>query len=128
MIALQHISRRRSGADDGTILVGATRYTLDATGMVEVAEADAALMLQGANWSRAPKQAAAPAPAEAAPVTIASAATPAVSADEAEEEPPEPDYATLDTDALRERAERLGINLPRASRLALISALRKAER
>lgn len=127
MIALQHISRRRSGADDGTILVGATRYTLDATGMVEVAEADAALMLQGANWSRAPKQAA-PAPAEAAPVTIAVAATPTVSAEEAAEEPPEPDYATLDTDALRERAERLGINLPRASRLALISALRKAER
>lgn len=127
MIALQHISRRRSGADDGTILVGPTRYTLDAAGMVEVAEADAALMLQGANWSRAPKQAA-PAPAEAAPVTIAAAATPAVSAEEAAEEPPEPDYATLDTDALRERAERLGINLPRASRLALISALRKAER
>jgi len=127
MIALQHITRRRSGADDGTILVGPTRYTLDEAGMVEVDEADAALMLQGANWSRASKQAA-PAPAVAAPITIAAASAQAVSAEEASEEQPEPDYASLDTDALRERAERLGINLPRASRLALISALRKAER
>lgn len=139
MVKLQHATRRLGAGDDGTILVGPRRYTLDATGAVEVAEADAAMMLQGANWSRAagggmvlhPTPAAAAVVPPRAVVPPSAAVEPVAVVEPAQQTDEDPDegvnYDAMDLDALRAYAAKVGLNLPRASRLALITALKRAE-
>lgn len=137
MVKLQHATRRLGAGDDGTILVGPRRYTLDASGAVEVTEADASMMLQGANWSRAAGGAVGAVPAASAVlppravVLPSAAAEPIAVVEPAQQTDDDPDegvsYDAMDLDALRAYAAKVGLNLPRASRIALITALKRAE-
>jgi len=103
---VQHQTRRRGLSDDlGVVLVGESRYELDADGVVDVSAEHAEALLLGAGWARVPE--ATPAPAPTARPVQAQAADP-------------------EREELIKRAAALGVQVDRRLANSKISAAIKA--